>query len=78
MSANLRRLRELGSALGGEIEDQNRLLDKIAVKADKTDTEIRHQDKQMKRILGPGKSKPSQPAPSDDKSGVRSSVVGKK
>lgn len=64
MSANLRRLKDLGSALNNEIDDQNRLLDKIAVKADKTDMEIRHQDKQMKRILGGGDKK----KPNDDKS----------
>ncbi len=52
MSENLRRLRGLGQALGTEVDDQNKLLDSLAVKADKTDTVVRDQDKQMKRILG--------------------------
>ena len=52
MSANLRRLQGLGMALGDEVETQNQLLDRINTKTDKTDTTIRKQDDQMKKILG--------------------------
>ena len=52
MSANLRRLRGLGAALGSEIDEQNQLLDSLAAKADKTNTTVRDQDRQMKKILG--------------------------
>ncbi len=52
MSANLRRLRGLGVALGEEADRQNELLDRINTKTEKTDTVIRHQDNQMKKILG--------------------------
>lgn len=52
MSANLARLRSLGTALGTEVDDQNRLLDDIQRKADKSDVVIRNQDNQMKKILG--------------------------
>jgi len=57
MSANLRRLRALGSALGQEIDEQNSVLDTIASKAERADAEVRHQDKQMKRLLGAGGKK---------------------
>uniref|UniRef100_A0A1I8ASB5 t-SNARE coiled-coil homology domain-containing protein n=1 Tax=Steinernema glaseri TaxID=37863 RepID=A0A1I8ASB5_9BILA len=52
MTANLARLKNLGNALGEEVEDQNRMLDRIQVKADKNDITVRHQDNQMKRLLG--------------------------
>jgi len=52
MSANLRRLQGLGQALGDEVSQQNELLDRINTKTDKTDTTIRRQDDQMKKILG--------------------------
>jgi len=52
MSANLRRLQGLGQALGDEVSQQNEVLDRINVKTDKTDTTIRRQDDQMKKILG--------------------------
>uniref|UniRef100_A0A915DV65 t-SNARE coiled-coil homology domain-containing protein n=1 Tax=Ditylenchus dipsaci TaxID=166011 RepID=A0A915DV65_9BILA len=52
MSAQLARLRTLGSALGDEVEDQNKMLDRIHTKADRNDGVIRHQDSQMKNLLG--------------------------
>ncbi|GMS87473.1 hypothetical protein PENTCL1PPCAC_9648, partial [Pristionchus entomophagus] len=52
MSGTLQNLRSLGSALGSEIEDQNKMLDRIQVKADRNDTIVRGQDAQMKKLLG--------------------------
>jgi hypothetical protein len=73
MSANLARLRSLGTALGSEVDDQNKLLDDIQRKADKSDVVIRHQDNQMKKILGyktqpPGESAGLAPSSSSNKS----------
>jgi len=63
MSANLSRLKMLGSDLGKEVEDQNRLLDEIGKKAEKNDATIRSQDHQMKKILGmKGVAKPTDSA----------------
>ncbi|CAD5220527.1 unnamed protein product [Bursaphelenchus xylophilus] len=52
MSGQLARLRMLGQALGDEVDDQNKLLDRIQVKAERNDHVVRHQDNQMKKILG--------------------------
>ncbi|GMR40875.1 hypothetical protein PMAYCL1PPCAC_11070, partial [Pristionchus mayeri] len=52
MSGTLQNLRSLGSALGTEIEDQNKMLDRIQVKADRNDAIVRNQDNQMKKLLG--------------------------
>lgn len=52
MSAQLGRLKVLGAALGDEVEDQNRMLDRIQVKADRNDAIVRSQDHQMKKLLG--------------------------
>uniref|UniRef100_A0A914CUW1 t-SNARE coiled-coil homology domain-containing protein n=1 Tax=Acrobeloides nanus TaxID=290746 RepID=A0A914CUW1_9BILA len=52
MSSQLARLKNLGSALGSEVEDQNSMLDRIQTKADRNDTVVRHQDHQMKKLLG--------------------------
>jgi len=52
MSAQLARLRTMGTALGDEVEDQNRMLDRIQVKAERNDMIVRHQDNQMKNLLG--------------------------
>lgn len=52
MSERLARLRSIGSALGEEIEDQNQLLSRIHQKADRNDAVVRHQDNQMRRLLG--------------------------
>jgi len=57
MAANLARLKNLGIGLADEIEDQNKLIDRLAVKADKADVVIRDQDKQMKKIMGVKKAK---------------------
>lgn len=60
MSQHLQRLKNLGLGLGDEIESQNQVIDRVAVKADKNNVTIRDQDKQMKRILGQDK-KAAQP-----------------
>uniref|UniRef100_A0AC35TSE7 t-SNARE coiled-coil homology domain-containing protein n=1 Tax=Rhabditophanes sp. KR3021 TaxID=114890 RepID=A0AC35TSE7_9BILA len=52
MSDSLAKLKNLGRAIGQEVEDQNRLLDTIQMKADKNDALVRHQDAQMKGLLG--------------------------
>jgi hypothetical protein len=52
MSNQLAKLRVLGTALGEEVEDQNKMLDRIQVKTDKTDMIVRNQDNQMKKLLG--------------------------
>lgn len=52
MSSKLAGLRNLGMALGEEIEDQNQLLDRIQVKAERNDATVRNQDNQMKKLLG--------------------------
>ena len=67
MAANLSRLKNLGMGLAEEIEDQNKLIDRVAVKADKADIVIRDQDKQMKKIMGVKKPK----APEEEKAAVK-------
>uniref|UniRef100_A0A914XKN7 t-SNARE coiled-coil homology domain-containing protein n=1 Tax=Plectus sambesii TaxID=2011161 RepID=A0A914XKN7_9BILA len=62
MSSNLARLQTLGLALGNEVDDQNKLLEDIQRKADKNDSVIRHQDAQMKKILGYKVPKPGESA----------------
>ncbi|KAK6054569.1 SNARE domain protein [Cooperia oncophora] len=52
MSRNLRNLQRLGQDLGKEVDEQNQLLDRIQVKADRNDAIVRVQDKQMQKILG--------------------------
>lgn len=52
MSSQLSRLKVLGAALGDEVEDQNRMLDRIQQKADRNDAVVRSQDHQMKKLLG--------------------------
>jgi len=52
MAANLARLKDLGMGLGEEIVDQNKMIERIQVKAEKADIVIRDQDKQMKKIMG--------------------------
>lgn len=52
MSARLARLRTMGTVLGDEIEDQNQLLDRIHRKAERNDAVVRHQDNQMRTLLG--------------------------
>jgi hypothetical protein len=60
MAKNLARLKNLGVGLAEEIEDQNKLLDRVSVKTDKADIIIRDQDKQMKKLMGV--KKPGAPA----------------
>ncbi|CEF68581.1 Synaptosomal-associated protein 29 [Strongyloides ratti] len=52
MSESLSRLKQLGTALNDEVDDQNKLLDRIQVKADRNDSVVRSQDAQMKKLLG--------------------------
>jgi len=57
MAANLSRLKNLGIGLADEIEDQNKVIDRLQVSVEKTDVVIRDQDKQMKKIMGVKKAK---------------------
>ncbi|VDP11971.1 unnamed protein product [Soboliphyme baturini] len=52
MGNSLQRLKELGLALGSEVDQQNQLLDRVANKAEKTNLIVEGQNKQMKKILG--------------------------
>ena len=52
MSSKLANLRNLGLALGEEVEDQNQMLDRIDAKAARNDATVRSQDAQMKKLLG--------------------------
>lgn len=52
MSSQLARLRNWGTALGDEVDDQNRLLDRIQTKAERNDTVVRSQETQMRKLLG--------------------------
>lgn len=47
MSAQLSRLRALGEAIGEEVSSQNEMLDRIQVKAERTDARVKDQDKQV-------------------------------
>uniref|UniRef100_A0A0K0E1E8 t-SNARE coiled-coil homology domain-containing protein n=1 Tax=Strongyloides stercoralis TaxID=6248 RepID=A0A0K0E1E8_STRER len=63
MSESLSRLKQLGTALSDEVDDQNKLLDRIQVKADRNDSVVRSQDSQMKKLLGyKGVAKPEDTA----------------
>ncbi|KRZ78136.1 cGMP-dependent 3',5'-cyclic phosphodiesterase, partial [Trichinella papuae] len=59
MENNLLRLKELGIALGEEVQQQNELIDRVARKADKTNMVVDDQNRQMRRILGNDKKKTS-------------------
>ena len=52
MSAQLARLRMWGSALGDEVDDQNRMLDRIHTKTERNDAVVRSQEGQMRKLLG--------------------------
>ncbi|KRX28308.1 Soluble NSF attachment protein 29, partial [Trichinella nelsoni] len=75
MENNLLRLKELGIALGEEVQQQNELIDRVARKADKTNMVVDDQNRQMRRILGNDKKKASL-LPSTG-SATASSVVGR-
>ncbi|KRZ62829.1 Phosphomevalonate kinase [Trichinella nativa] len=75
MENNLLRLKELGIALGEEVQQQNELIDRVARKADKTNMVVDDQNRQMRRILGNDKKKASL-LPSTG-SAAASSVVGR-
>ena len=47
MSSQLRNLRSLGENLGREVDDQNKMLDRIDTKARRNDDIVRAQDKQV-------------------------------
>lgn len=51
MSAGLSRLKGLAQGLTGELEDQNRLIDRLQTSTDKADWRIQRQNKDMERIL---------------------------
>ncbi|GMS87731.1 hypothetical protein PENTCL1PPCAC_9906 [Pristionchus entomophagus] len=51
MADTLKNLKSIGTALGSEVEDQNKMLDRIQDKADKSDAIVRKQDERMKKIL---------------------------
>jgi hypothetical protein len=52
MSTQLSRLRQWGSALGEEVDDQNRMLDRIHTKTERNDAVVRSQEGQMRKLLG--------------------------
>uniref|UniRef100_A0A1I8EUM4 t-SNARE coiled-coil homology domain-containing protein n=1 Tax=Wuchereria bancrofti TaxID=6293 RepID=A0A1I8EUM4_WUCBA len=65
MSSQLARLRMLGKAIGEEVDSQNEMLDRIQVKAERTNARVKDQDKQMKKLLGSAdkeEMKPSLPS----------------
>jgi|UniRef100_A0AC35G6L0 synaptosomal-associated protein 29 len=51
MSSQLGRLRDLGKALGDEVEDQNQMISRIQTKASRNDDIVRHQDDQMRKLM---------------------------
>jgi len=58
MVANLSRLKNLGIGLADEIDDQNKVIDRLDKKTGMVDIKIRDQDKQMKKIMGHKKPDP--------------------
>ncbi|OZC06437.1 SNARE domain protein [Onchocerca flexuosa] len=62
MSSQLARLRMLGEAIGEEVDSQNELLDRIQVKAERTNARVKDQDKQMKKLLGSADKEEEQPS----------------
>ena len=51
MSQGLSRLKGLAIGLGSEISEQNEMIDRIQVQADKADLTIHGQNTQIKQIL---------------------------
>jgi hypothetical protein len=51
MSSQLARLRAYGKAMGEEVDDQNKLLDRIENKTGRNNDVIRSQDNQMRKFL---------------------------
>lgn len=47
MSSQLARLRMLGEAIGEEVDSQNEMLDRIQIKAERTNARVKDQDKQV-------------------------------
>ncbi|VDK89190.1 unnamed protein product [Onchocerca ochengi] len=62
MSSQLARLRMLGEAIGEEVDSQNAMLDRIQVKAERTNARVKDQDKQMKKLLGSADKEEEQPS----------------
>ncbi|KAE9554622.1 hypothetical protein FO519_002182 [Halicephalobus sp. NKZ332] len=63
MSSKLANLKNLGRALGSEVDEQNDMISRIQVKADRNDVIVRSQDNQMKKLLGyKGVAKPEDTA----------------
>jgi subtilisin-like proprotein convertase family protein len=52
MSSQLAHLRTWGTTLGNEVDDQNKLLDRIQSKAERNDSVVRNQENQMRKLLG--------------------------
>lgn len=52
MQSGIRRLKNLALGIGKEIDQQNEQLDVITNKADKTNTTLKLQNKQMLKHLG--------------------------
>lgn len=52
MSSQLARLRMLGKAIGEEVDSQNEVLDRIQVKAERTNARVKDQDKQVCALYG--------------------------
>lgn len=76
MSSQLARLRLLGKAIGEEVESQNEMLDRIQVKAERTNARVQDQDKQMKKLLGSTDKEETQPSlPSVSKKRIIYSAV---
>lgn len=51
MSLSLSRLKGLAQGLSTELDDQNTLIDRLQVSADKADWRIQRQNKDMERLL---------------------------
>ncbi|MCP9258219.1 Protein CBR-SNAP-29 [Dirofilaria immitis] len=52
----------LGEAIGEEVDSQNEMLDRIQVKAERTNIRVKDQDKQMKKLLGSADKEEVQPS----------------
>lgn len=50
MSSQLSRLRQIGTAIGEEVDSQNELLDRIHEKVERSDARVKDQDNQVSFI----------------------------
>ena len=51
MSQSLSRLKGLAQGLNSELDDQDKLLDRLQISTDKADWRIQRQNKDMERLL---------------------------